>query len=657
MASDPKDRLPVSINGKRYQIDPTLYRRVTVDATRQLNDQGGEQGEQTLNSAYVWKRSVDDWRLGAGQTYLDISEESQRRRFADSIGIDCWTERSLTLLPEATPRAVATDVGVPAATWLFVVGGRLVYARNLVDPSTYAAVGYSIDTVDDPAAATWTLTELAADTEQLESVCADGSAIYFKVAGVNQLQRMTLNSLGAPILDNIGDNTKGVTNLRIVGGRLIGQEFGAVDSLFEVKAATVATIATYEAGQMPIITGFVAGPEGFYLAGITNRAAASTDWYGTQSVLYRCNVDDTSGALTPPAPVAALPDGEAITTMITYSGFLVLGTSQGVRVGEFTATGGVRYGPVIQVSSVADVVTGTVESASVIGQFALGVQCLEGEGRYVWFGWADKHFVDSSGATSTWYGLGRIDLGRLVEDLQPAYATDLMLQGIDQPVQALVAFRGRRYFTRQLDGVFGQADSFVEQGYIRSGQVTFGTPEPKHTRSIEVRTARMAETCGVTVEVLDEFGIAHEAGSMTGVGAYSYQLDVADLAGESAEVMLRLNRSALGTEAPVLKRWTMRSIVVPARQEEIWLPVILRDKVQHNDRTIAGQDIHGEFTDLRALLLSRIPVVLEMGLDGEAIEVIIDSLATGLDERTRLEKWNATEAWPEGLWFVTCITV
>jgi hypothetical protein len=646
-----RDRLPVSLNGIRYEIAVDAYRRIAVDATRQLNDQGGEGGEQTLNTQYVWKRTAEDWRLGAGQAWFDLAEASSRRRFADSVGVDPWDPRSLTLLPAATARYLEAD-GAPADAWLFAIAGQFIYARNVVDGGT--AVAARISVVDDPAAESWTLTDIInAAGEQIESLTFDGSAFYYRLASANQIVQYRLVS-GAWVDTNVGDNTDDVTNLRVVSSRLIGQLFAATEELVEVGASSSATVATWVAGQMPIVTGAIAGPDGVYLTTISRRADGAADFDGVHSVIYRCGVDDTSGSLTPPAPIAALPNGEAVTAALTYSGYIVFGTSKGVRLGEFTATGGVNYGPAIEVTPARDLYTDTTDSASVIGQFPAGVSCLDGDGRYVWFTWPNKVFQDRDGLANYHQGLGRLDLGQLIENLQPAWATDVTVEGRDVPVLSCASHGGRRYFVVQGDGPYGTGDEVVTEGRLACGRVTFGTPEAKRVIGVELRTAPLPPGAALDVYVTDELDSSELAGGHAGTGAVAGDV-TGDVAGDSFGVFLELGRGWVATEAPQLRRWTVRALPVPQRQEEIWLPIYLSDEVSHHGTEIVALDPHGEFSVLWALMRSRAVVPLVMG--SEAIDVFIDAIVTGADTDVKLTRWNANESWPEGIWFVKCITV
>ena len=109
MAFNP-EYLPVELNGETYAIDTTMYRRTTVPVSRQQRDNSREPGENTLDTTGAWVRSQTDWSYGAGQLYLD-NEDSDRRRFYSSLGVDIWTKGEITLLSDTEDTSPSTDPG------------------------------------------------------------------------------------------------------------------------------------------------------------------------------------------------------------------------------------------------------------------------------------------------------------------------------------------------------------------------------------------------------------------------------------------------------------------------------------------------------------------------------------------------------------------
>ena len=92
MATSPlvPGRLPVAVEDHAYMIEPSGYRRETVQVLRQQADQSSEPGEQSLNPQGLWRRSQESWHHGAGQEFLDGRQgdgatDSQRYRASKGI--------------------------------------------------------------------------------------------------------------------------------------------------------------------------------------------------------------------------------------------------------------------------------------------------------------------------------------------------------------------------------------------------------------------------------------------------------------------------------------------------------------------------------------------------------------------------------------------
>ena len=110
-----RDALPIRLGDRKYNIDLAQFARATVDPIRQGFDTAGQPGEQSLNQAGVWKRSRNDWELGAGQREAD-SPESGLRQFHTSTGINPWVKNELTLLKDTTLAYSDTDTNLYMAT-------------------------------------------------------------------------------------------------------------------------------------------------------------------------------------------------------------------------------------------------------------------------------------------------------------------------------------------------------------------------------------------------------------------------------------------------------------------------------------------------------------------------------------------------------------
>ena len=150
------ESLPVELDGVSYLIDTTQYGRTTVPALREQRDNSKEPGEHTLDTSGAWTRSQTDWSYGAGQTHFDL-DDSDRRRFDTSSGIDPWTKGQITLLPitEQKKSAASTNQKVRrVGIYLYFIDAETVCFT--ADPTgsspTWtdftARAGYSVTDID-----------------------------------------------------------------------------------------------------------------------------------------------------------------------------------------------------------------------------------------------------------------------------------------------------------------------------------------------------------------------------------------------------------------------------------------------------------------------------------------------------------------------------
>ena len=92
------ESLPVELDGVSFLVDTRQYARTTVPALREQRDTSKEPGENALDTSGAWTRSQTDWSYGAGQTHFDL-DDSDRRRFSTSSGIDPWTKGQIHTSP------------------------------------------------------------------------------------------------------------------------------------------------------------------------------------------------------------------------------------------------------------------------------------------------------------------------------------------------------------------------------------------------------------------------------------------------------------------------------------------------------------------------------------------------------------------------------
>ena len=709
---DTRDNFPIKLNGVHYEIDLRSYRRNTVEATRAQQDQSSESSEQTLNNQYLWKRSGEDFGLGHGQDWFDSDEFNSRKRFQSSLNVNTWDDRQVTLLNKTTQRragdlnTVSPYVGAPLSkgrSWMFPLEGRLIYMFNNRLGSSVSSSnptgtqdGFRIQYVNSATASTWSTTTLfqdginytttsggyspssgsgtpapgstlfnSASGTVIVSAVSDGSAIYFTVYGNPAVYQITIDptSGDVTIASNFGDPTKYYYNMHSVGNRVFAMRSNTSSAyLVEIKIGTDTVIDQWPIDLQPLITGATSGPDGIYWASAGIVRTDRYNWASQRSQIFRSTFDETTANYNPLSPVTSLPEGEVVNTMIEYSGYILLGTTLGFRLAQFTQTGGINYGPLNEVGNVYKESTRVYEGST---QFWNGgVTHFEPEDRYVWFNWQRyDDFTTTETGAARYFGLGRIDLGQLANELQPAYAPDIMVpdtyysSGTSVTVDCLCYFNKKLYFGTNYAGVYGESSVYAVNGYLKTGKINYGTAEQKRFARLELKgtvTSGGSDSIYAKISAQDPDSTANTF--TYGAGSTSPSLTLTDSYGEYAEILFKLtSTTTTGAVTPILNRWTLRALPIPERQEEIYLPIILKDNVAHNLSSVTGLNPYDEFQTLRALLQSRVVVPLTMG--DETVDVIVDSIITGQDQGVRMDRWNHDESWAEGIWYVKCITI
>jgi hypothetical protein len=717
---DSRNRLPIVLNGVHYEMDVKHYRRNTIETTRLQQDQGAESSEQTLNNQYLWKRSGDDFGEGHGQLWFDHDGNSKRSRFYKSLHINPWVDKQLSLLPafgligqdvwpgswsaEPTPDVLyngdrkwmvnldgtalcfSTGFTGVAGTWTGQPGWQMQavpysagYTGFRFGPGVRGGAMIPVGTRCLSASSPTTGPNYG---KRIQSLQSDGSSVYCTFDGLSLVYVMTRDGNAFVIgrdgtssyrWDTVGLPGTQYRDVLVVGPRVLARVEGATDtSLVEVTADNHTVIATWPDRTAPIFTSAIGGPDGIYLSATNNLKSDRTSLKGQHTAIYRCSPqNDGSGMLSAPTLITSLPNGEVINLMYQYSGYILIGTTLGFRLANFTATGGLTYGPLAAVGGASYRQGFDYTNHYFYG----GVESFDGSGQYVWFNWDNYNYS----GTTLHSGLGRIDLGQLVNELAPAYASDLMR--LDNAITTTTPFTGMRCCAVTLVGdqpnvIFSNstgmtwADPYYTEhyGYVQTGHIEFTTAEQKRFVRLDASGTTVNGTIGFSVTSTGNSmpstgtlsgGVSPSSFTLTNHSGQYADIEITLTAGSAVPVydtsLPRILWNTLYYESPILNRWTLRAIPAPERQEEIFVPIILKDNVTHHFGSPVGLDGYAEYQILRALVESRVPVPLVMG--SEIITVIVDNLITGMDQGVSQDRWNNDETWPEGMWFVRCITI
>tara|TARA_R100001594_G_C4054357_1_gene265623 strand:+ start:25551 stop:27452 length:1902 start_codon:yes stop_codon:yes gene_type:complete len=620
------ESLPVELDGVAYLVDARQYARTTVPALREQRDTSKEPGENTLDNTGAWVRSQTDWSLGAGQEHFDL-DDSDRRRFESSSGVDPWTKGELSLLPITEEKVNVTDTDLKLESIVDIVSGNTF---------AYYSDGQNLKYTTSVTGSTWSASTADMGYD-IKDFASDGQYVYTAFGSTNALRRVQVNSTSYDA--GWGGSAVNADIVAIVAGRFIGALGG---NIFELNAngakasSSLDYTATLGGTEWVDIAG---GPAGIYAAANAN---------GTGS-LYHIGVNSSDGTLSTPTVAGEMPRGETINSILIYNGVLLAATSEGLRTCLVdTSSNAVTIGPVIDDGGAA--------------------HSLEVDNRFVWWG----------GGSGQIY---RADLTKFTATLVPAWASDLVSTGGSGNVTSIARIAGKTYFGAQGDGVYGESGTGIKvaSGTLTIGEVSWSTVAPKLLRSVEVRQDRAQYTFG-EVDYRQSGGIdyRHNTYSYRGdpVAAFLGGIQFSATNDNNVTDTLTLSQGVPSdftfttqssvsykfvitmtrdtddtTKGPIIADWQTTCVVTPKRVDEIIAPIVLRRQVltSRNSGAPATYDSNEVFTSLRNRMESGVTVDYNEGARAE--KVTIERLSM------QPERLSDDGSWWEGTLVVRLLTV
>lgn len=298
----------------------------------------------------------------------------------------------------------------------------------------------------------------------------------------------------------------------------------------------------------------------FYYTSITSSGAAIyvAGFSGSQSNIQKFTLasNGTMPTLTSAITAAEMPSGELIYRIYYYLGYMLIGTSRGVRVAAVSDDGSLAYGPLL------------FDSEQPVYDFAA-------RDRYVW---AATNVDGEPGTT-------RIDLGTQIGTLIFPYAWDTYKSGVTGRKTTACAFingTDQIAFTTNYDTTDGSvyiesATRLVESGELRTGFVRYNTLEGK---LFKLMTPRI-DTAGGGLNIysigyddteyligaIAEDGIVSEIGIPYPIGAQEYM-------GFKFVLTRSVNDN---TEGPLFTGYQLKSLPAVPRQRLIQYPLFCYD--------------------------------------------------------------------------------
>ncbi len=546
----------VAVGGLPFFLAPTdqqPYQRETAPYRKDQFDNGTEPGEQSLTG--WWIRSQSSFHVGDGINFYDPSAgEASKYRFADSQGVDVWTKGEVKLLKEVINEHNTTGP---------VTGTDHQHPNQHMRPIQWSGTNgvllhdeYDVDKIAADGTVTHVVDYLTGSAEPVRAICDDGVYFYWVsnaiAGGANKLHMykklLTDNTttIPSPMFTETGLVIE-YAAMEFIKDRII---LCVNNKVYEVAPnATALPTAVYTNPNTNYhYTSVAASGPAIYTAGHS----------GIYSTIQKYTLT-TGGAmptLTQAVVAAEFPTGEVVEKLYYYLGYMMIGTSKGVRVATINdQDGSLAYGPLI------------VETSQPVYDFAA-------RDRFVWC---------ASGIGALDAGLIRIDLGQNIEGepLRFAWANDLQETQSTTHFTTAVAFIGttnRLAFCtayNTTDGAVYMESATVlrSTGYVTTGAIRYGTLEPKNFKFIRARG-------DFTHGGMDIYAIDSSNNTYT-IITYNSAVGTPEAATTNPEgpqeylsYKFTLSRSATSTsQGPVFKGYQVKSLPATARQRVIQFPV------------------------------------------------------------------------------------
>jgi hypothetical protein len=534
--------------------DEFPYRRQTAPYRKQQIDQSNEPGEQSLSN--WWLRSQSSFHKGSGIRFYDpTAGETVPYRFTDSRGVDVWTKGKVTLLKDVTPVHLTTGT-------IRANGRPAQFSRSVRYGTTNGVLladDYDVDKITDAGQVHFVDYNSGADTPVF-AICDDGQFAYWVTNSAASNSKLTVfkklltqTSVDADT-QMFQQNGLVVTNavMEFVKERIV---MCANNSIYEFSSTASAMPTAVYTHPNPdyVFTSVTASGPAIYVSG----------YNGIKSVIHKFTLTTGTGSmptLTSAITAAEMPEGEVIHKIFFYLGYMMIGTSKGVRAALVSdQDGSINYGPLI------------VETTGPVYDFA-------SRDKFVW----------CTATIGTSPGTIRINLGEEIETLRFAYANDIYAPTITNgAVSTALAFIGNTsrlcFSTNALSAASGDegsnylesATNYISTGYLQTGYIRYATIEDKVFKTLHVNMENANGS--LTVQSISKEGNQYTIANF-GAGDLIEPFAVAYPLGTQEYVSFKFNFTPKTTTVtPTFSAYQLKALPAIARQRFIQYPVLCYD--------------------------------------------------------------------------------
>ena len=373
--------------------DSRPYIRQTAPYRKEQFDNQTEPGEQSLTG--WWIRSQSSFHDGTGIEFYDpaIIPGEGTFRFKDSRGVNVWEQGEVTLLNNTTSTHYTT--GAVKAS-----GKPFQQVRSIQWNNTDGVLlhdEYDVDKIAADGTLTHFIDYVSGSDYPVYAICDDGINAYWVTnvldAGTPRLRVYkkaltgTSSTTASLVLsDNSTTVSEGV--MEYVKDRIVMAVNNKIYEFAPTASSLPSPVYTHADTDI-VFTDITASGTAIYVSAFS----------GVQSMIFKFTLSTTTGSmptLTSAITAAEMPIGEKIYAVRYYLGYMLIGTSKGIRAAIVDGNGSITYGPLI------------VETTQ---------PCYD-------FSFRDKYAWCATGVAGE-AGVIRIDLGNDLSTLRFAYANDL----------------------------------------------------------------------------------------------------------------------------------------------------------------------------------------------------------------------------------------
>ncbi len=417
---------------------------------------------------------------------------------------------------------------------------------------------YDVDKITNTGTVTHFIDYNTGTDDKVYSICDDGTTAYWVTNDIGGSGKLRVYKK-ALTEDSTVANTSMFTSPSIVLTNAV-MEFVkerivmcANNSVYEfsTSATTMPSPLYTHSSATHTYTSITASGAAIYVAG----------YNGIQSTITKFTLS-TAGVmptLTSSVVAAELPVGEIVHKIFYYLGYMLIGTSKGIRAAVVSDTdGSIQYGPLI------------VETTQPCYDFA-----------------ARDKFVWCATGVGGEPGVIRIDLGNEIETLRFAYANDVYYPGVSNKVTTSCAFAGSTnqiMFTTPYSSATGgyvyteHATILASTGYITTGKIRYATLEDKIFKVLKFIGRNNYGT--VSINTIGQDDAEYTIGTFP-EGIDIQETSVSYPSGSQQYISFKfiLNRSStVNTQGPIFRGYQLKSLPAVPRQRLIQYPLACFDR-------------------------------------------------------------------------------